>query len=99
MNKYLLLCLILIGCDDKPHEPYVPKYTEAQKQVMDSNVELKAFIESCMSTEYTFFTTCLERYYSMKNTTCNQPTESGSIGKTAVGTAIGVGAAKVLFGK
>lgn len=98
MNKYLLLCLILIGCDDKPHEPYVPKYTEAQKQVMDSNVELKAYIESCIS-EYTTFDYCLRRYYAMKQSSCNNSTNSGSIGKTAVGTAIGVGAAKVLFGK
>lgn len=97
--KFLLL-ILFVSCGEMPKSEYEIKEEKTQKMnneyLSTLNGEEKIFIQSCLSS-YNPLYRCIEKYKSLgKPKIAVHKSEGTSIVKTAVGTAIGVGAVKLL---
>lgn len=92
-NIIFMCCLSLIACE----KPAPRVYTELQLKAVQSMTPVQqAFMEACyIDHSYHRFDDCLKQ---MEPAPCVQKSGS-SVGATAVGTALGIGAGKLLFGK
>lgn len=94
--KFFIL-ILLIACEPYKRVTGKDKLTEVQKQYLaKSSLEIQAFMDSCLDSEYYTLDMCLEKYKKMGVV---QPSSGASVLKTAAGVAIGYGAAKMILGK
>jgi len=95
-----VLILTIVGCEDAP-KPRV--LSSIQVQYMESlPIEQKVFMEDCLSSEYRNFHGCQTTMYEslgLKPPAPRSPKAGNGVLETAVGTAAGIGAAKIIFGK
>ena len=95
--KYLLL-LTLIACGQNPEVSQMEKLTLNQKEFLaQASLEARAYFDSCLSKSYKDFEYCFERFKSFGVT--EKHYKGSSVLKTAAGTALGYGAAKMIIGK
>ena len=102
-NFILILSLVLLAaCHERPKR--VPRvYTELQVQAINElSKNGQAFMDSCYRSPDAWYTfsDCQKNMNNALNCQQVAPQQGGtSIGTTAVGTALGIGAAKVMLGK
>lgn len=102
--KFLIILLTVISCAREVHE-----FTATEKEYLKSlTIEERAYMEACMTRRYEYDTAYCMGMMKMalaprpkvitQNVSSGESTTS-TIVKTAVGTAIGYGAVKLLTGK
>lgn len=96
--KFLLL-ILMVSCVERPIATGHTKLTATQKEYLaGSTLEVRAYMDSCLDSQFRYFDNCLEAYKEMGKIQSSSGS-SNSILKTAAGTAIGIGAAKLILGK
>lgn len=103
MIHFLLgfMLLTLTSCVER--EPFKRVFTETEKEYFKTlPLEQKVYMEGCLTTEYMTTALCISQMRKMYMPVVVSPSgesTSSSIIKTAVGTAIGYGAVKLITGK
>lgn len=94
--KYLIL-ILLFGCEPMKEKKWIP--TPAQQAYLDQlSLEGRAYMDSCLCKAGDCLSMCIREYKKLGV----PETKSGngqSVLKTAAGTALGYGAAKLILGK
>ncbi len=97
--KYITLFLFMLSACKEGVVEAPRVYSDIQlKAIQTLPVIEQAYMDDCFlkTGVYSSFQYCLDK---MRNSLCPQPQSGSSVGSTAVGTAVGIGAAKLLFGK
>lgn len=100
----ILSLLFLISCEPKHDLTVKEKMTQAHITHFNSLIlEEQILMERCLenrSSQHINYSYCVERMIEMRRTSIAQKQNNGSsILNTAVGTAVGIGASKLIFGK
>lgn len=94
--KYLMPLLLISGCAEPMR--YTP--TPIQKSYLESlPLEARVFMESCTNVSYDRFEKCITDLKNLGTSRVAKTSPERGIINTAVGTAVGYGAAKLLIGK
>lgn len=96
-----LIFLILVSCDCKPLKPFKRVLTEDQTYYRSElDLENRIVLDGCLESKYNSFAGCISSLpKNRKQVVYTKEGGGNSIMKTAVGTAVGYGAAKLILGK